>query len=388
MIPFFPFLIALREEGIEVSLGEWLTFLTALVNGSVSPRLSSLYAVGRALLVKSETLYDRYDRAFLRAFSRLASGEDARALLEQWLKSGPPEWQSFVHDLTRDGDGFLEFLDRLRQHLSPPPSPPNTTEPTPAVDQLGISSGALGGFQRAYKLASERRFRAYDQDRILDTAGMRSALARWRCSDQKGTVPVLDLKQTLESAARNGGEIELKFRYSLKRRRILLLTDVGGTMNVHHQLVERFLTSLRREIRRVDHYYFHNTIYEYLYRDAERRFRISTEDLIRRFSATHTLVLVGDATMGLQELLYPHAAIEGDNEIPSTTLLSLMATHFPRAVWLNPEPVARWSSVPSVQIIAQYLPMYPLTIPGILAALNTLLKGNDPKTSFLPKGSF
>jgi uncharacterized protein with von Willebrand factor type A (vWA) domain len=351
MIPFSPFLDALRKEGVPVSFNEWLDFLRALACGAIPPDLAGLYAVGRAMLVKNEGYYDRYDRAFLRTFSRLPDEKEDEEIRK--LLAG------------------IERETQSAQNLENPEGP-------------GVApQDNKGGSHKAFHLAGERRFQAYDTDRILDTSGLRRALARWRKTKLKGTIPVLDLERTIGESARNGGEIEIRYSFPFRRRRILLLTDVGGTMNVHVEVVERFLTGLHREIRRIDHFYFHNTLYETLYRDANRREPIPTEEIVLRFSPTHCLVIVGDATMGTHELLYPHSAIEGDNEVPSIAVLGRFQQAFPRAIWLNPEPPERWRFTPSLQIIARFFPMFPLTIPGITSALKTILERDH-----LPSGGY
>ena len=243
----------------------------------------------------------------------------------------------------------------------------------PAGVRIGQSVGRHG---KAVQIAEFRRFREYDRDRKLDTRNMRVALSRLRRMLPDGPPEELNVEETIDATARNAGEIELVFEPRKRNlQRILLLTDVGGSMSGYADLVSRFFSAMKDEIRDLEHYYFHNCIYDDLYRDAGRHEPVPSVEIIEKFHQKYLLVLVGDASMSPTELLYPGGAIDlyVQNKRPGLAHLQDFAGAFQKSVWLNPEPVKYWELTQSIKLIQQVFAMYPLTEDGIVDAVAHLL---------------
>ncbi len=244
----------------------------------------------------------------------------------------------------------------------------------------GIRVGGSGRGRSAMKVAEERRFRDYRTDATLDVRQIRTALRRLRQLTRAGRATELDLDETIDETCRNAGEIELVFRPPRRNNlRLLVLMDVGGTMDPHHDTVSTLLTALHEEhgLRELRAFYFHNTIYDTVFRSAAmlRRDEIPTGDLLRTFGERWKLLLVGDAAMHPAELLEPFGCIDPRraSDTPSIVWLQRLLAHFDRSAWLNPDDERLWNHSYTVRLVRRLFPMYPLTVEGVAAAAGALV---------------
>jgi uncharacterized protein len=391
---FLDLFYGLRDEGVPVAIQEWQAFLTALEQGLHGSSLLRFYHLGRACLVKSETYFDAYDRVFARVFKGVEGqfGDEVTDRLLDWLREAKelpqltPEQLAELERLTSD-ELMRRFLETLAEQTERhdgggrwvgtggrSPYGNNGTHPT------GIRVGGQSRSRSAMKVAEERRFADYRTDQMLDIRQMRVALRRLRQLTRTGLASELDLDETVDETCRNAGEIELVFRAPRKNDvRLLLLMDVGGTMDPHVEPMSQLLTALHEErgLRAFEPYYFHNCVYEHVYRRGRMTSAdgVPTSDLLRRLDDRWKVVLVGDAMMHPSELLQQYGNIDPrrHEKTPGIVWLHRLIDHFDRAVWLNPEPTSEWEFVQTTQIIRRLFPMFPLTVDGITDAVRALV---------------
>jgi uncharacterized protein with von Willebrand factor type A (vWA) domain len=390
MMLFQAFFDRLRAEGVPVSWSEWLMLLEALDRGAAEPDLESFYRLARAVLVKDEAFYDRFDRAFVIAFKdaeppadvleRVLAGlqkELARTFSEEEMKAlqALPLEQVLANFRKQLAEGHYKgHVGGNKAIGTRGTSTQGADGYNPAGIRIGQDEGRHG---RAIKIAEFRRFRNYDSRRALDTRGMRVALSRLRRLQPEGPADQLDLPATIDRTAREGGELSLVMRPRRRNvRRILLMTDVGGSMSGFADIVGRFFSAMTDEVRDLRHVYFHNCVYDKVWNDATRHETVPTSDLIERYRATHDLVLVGDAAMAPTELTHVGGVIDlyDHNPRPGLATLQDLRTAFPRAVWLNPEPERNWDVIWTIRMVREVFPMYPLTTDGIVAAVGALMR--------------
>jgi len=391
---FLDLFYGLRNEGVPVAIQEWQGFLAALELGLHGSDLLRFYHLGRACLVKSETYFDAYDRVFARVFKGVEGkfGDDVTEQILEWLRQAKdlpeltPEQLAELERLTSD-ELMRKFLETLAEQTERhdgggrwvgtggrSPYGNNGTHPT------GIRVGGQSRSRSAMKVAEERRFADYRTDLTLDARQMRVALRRLRQLTRTGLATELDLDETVDETCRNAGEIEFVFRPPRKNDvRLLLLMDVGGTMDPHVEPMSQLLTALHEErgLREFAPYYFHNCVYETVYTRA-RMFSsdaVPTADLLRRLDERWKVVLVGDAAMHPSELLQPYGNVDPRRHTKTTgiTWLRRIVDHFDRAVWVNPEPPREWDYVQTTQVIRRLFPMFPLSVDGIIEAVQALV---------------
>jgi uncharacterized protein with von Willebrand factor type A (vWA) domain len=391
---FLQFFYGLREAGVPVGTQEWMAFLRALELGLHGSSLLRFYHLGRACLVKSEAYFDAYDRAFAHVFQGVegALGDDVTEQLLAWLRDPKalpeltPEQLAELERLTHD-ELMRKFLETLAEQTERhdggdrwvgtggrSPYGHGGTHPT------GIRVGGPGKSRSAMKVAEERRFRDYRTDVTLDVRQLRTALRRLRQLTRTGMASELDLDETIDETCRNAGEIEMVFRAPRRNDvRVLLLMDVGGTMDPFYEPVSRLLTALHEErgLRAFESLYFHNTIYDTLYTSGQllRGHEVATGDVLRRLDARWKVIIVGDAAMHPAELLEPHGNIDPRRvaSTPSLVWLKRIAEHFDRAVWLNPEPESEWDFVQTTRVVRRLFPMYALSVDGLAEAVGALV---------------
>jgi len=391
---FLEFFYALRAEGIPVGIQEWQAFLTALERGLHGCSLERFYHLGRACLVKSETLFDAYDRVFLRLFRGVegALGDEVTQAVLEWLRDAKdlpqltPEQLAALQRLDHDElmRKFLETLAEQTERHDGGDRWVGTGGRSPfghsGVHPTGIRVGGPGRGRSAMKVAEERRFRDYRTDVTLDLRATKVALRRLRQLTRTGPASELDLDDTIDETCRNGGEIELVFRAPRRNDvRVLLLLDVGGTMDPHYEPVSQLLTALHEErgLRDFAAYYFHNCVYEHVYRSARllRSDAVATSDVLRRLDSRWKLVVVGDAAMHPAELLEPMGNIDPRRAAPTPGIVWLqrLASHFDRSVWINPEPPSEWDFTHTTRVIRRLFPMYHLSVDGLSEAVQALV---------------
>ena len=392
---FTDFFFHLRAHGLKVSLTEWLSLLDALTRGHGRADLNVFYRLARALLVKRETDFDLYDRAFASFFRDLESEVSIDDEILAWLEN--PVLPA-ISDQERERLEAIDF-DELRKRFEDTLREQKerhdggsrwigTGGTSPfghgGFHPGGVRLGGTGGGRSAVQVASARQFRNLRSDRILDTRQIGVALRRLRVLGRDLGPEELDLEETIDQSARNAGEIDLVFRPPRKNRvKLLLLMDVGGSMDPHVELCERLFsaTHAAQHFKHFEHRFFHNCVYEKLYTDVFRWRGEPTSRVLGQLDRTWSVIFVGDAWMAPWELVRSYGAIDyfHDNREPGLTWLERVRERCPDSVWLNPEPNRFWNA-PTVHLIRQVFPMFELTIDGLTEATDVLrgVKPNRP----------
>ncbi len=392
---FNDFFFHLRACGLKVTLTEWLILLRALALGHERANLAVFYRLARALLVKRETEYDLYDRAFSAYFEGVEHQFDVDEELLNWLKD-----PVLPRELTEDERAALEaldldtlrekFLERLAEQEERHDGGSHfigTGGTSPfghgGTNPAGVRVGGSGGGRSAIQVASDRRYRNLRGDRILDTRQIGVALRRLRRLGKHGD-EVLDLDATIDRSAKNGGDIDLVFGPERKNRiKLLLLVDVGGSMDPHAELCERLFSAAHaaNHFQEFESRYFHNCPYDRLFTDIYHRRGEMTSEVLKRIDATWSVLFVGDAWMSPYELTHPGGAVDFfyANRDPGLVWLQRIRERCPSSVWLNPEPQRVWQA-PSVQLVRNVFPMLPLTLDGLGEAVDILCgrRANQP----------
>jgi hypothetical protein len=387
---FFRFFAALRAARVPVTLTEYLTLLEALARGLHRADFTAFYHVCRATLVKSEAWYDAFDTVFAEHFGKVVERADVARQVEEWLAEArelarllPPEELARLKRYDLDELKRL-FEERLREQTGRHDGGDRWvgtggTSPFGHGGQHpeGLRVMGSGGGRSAVQVAGERHYREYRTDVTLDVRQFKVALRRLRQLTRQGLDVELDLDTTIDRTCRNAGELDIVLRPPRRNHlKILLLTDVGGTMDAHVHVVDRLFTAFHetRGFKELKTFRFHNCIYERLYKDATFREGVPVPEVLKQHGSEWKLVLVGDAWMHPAELSAVGGAISywHDNRTEGIEWLRRLATHYDRHVWLNPEPERAWSA-PSIRMIRAIFPMYALSVDGVEAAVRHLI---------------
>ncbi|HEX8738985.1 MAG TPA: VWA domain-containing protein [Casimicrobiaceae bacterium] len=385
------FFLHLRAFRLPVDTREFLTLVEGLDRRVVSCSLDDFYVLARASLVKDEQLYDRFDAAFRAYFDGVDSLFDAdRRVPDDWLRGELVRYLSDADRRAIDEAGGLErLLERFRERLAEQRERHQGgskwigTGGTSPFGALGVHPGGIrvgpgsGSHRAAARLWDERAWRNLDGDVELNTRNLRIALRRLRRFAREGAADELDLEGTIAGTAKNAGWLDLRLRPERRNRvKLLLFLDVGGSMEPHVEACEELFSAARSEFRQLESFYFHNCIYDHVWRDSLRRRSDmqSTLELIRRCGPEWRVVLVGDAAMSPYELTAIDGSAEYRNLEPGLTWLARIFDHFRRVVWWNPEPERAWVETRSTQmILAELGPrMFPLTLDGVAAGIAAL----------------
>jgi uncharacterized protein len=389
---FVDFFYFLRQTGLKVSVTEWLALMRALCLGHARSDLASFYGLARALLVKREADFDLYDRAFAAYFEGIDEHFELDGELLSWLESAPlpgvpPEDIAGLQTLDLDELRRL-FEERLREQTEQHDGGSRwigTGGTSPfghgGAHPAGVRVGGSGGSRSAVQIATSRRFRNLRGDQVIETRQIGLALRRLRRLERQGGPEQLDLEATIDRSARNGGDIDLVFAPEKKNRvKLMLMMDVGGSMDPHAQLCERLFSAAHKaqHFRRFEHRFFHNCVYERVFDDISQWRGEPTSHLLKEVDDSWSLVFVGDAWMSPYELTQTGGAIDFDhhNETSGLSWLHRLRQRCPNSVWLNPEPERVWGAT-SIQMIRRVFPMYQLTLDGLAAAVE-VLRGNRP----------
>ena len=379
---------------MKVGAQEALALAKALAAGLHDSSLDGFYHVARALCVHREQDLDPFDQAFSAHF-RGASVKslEIQGELEAWLedpaktKTLTPEERALLESIDLD-ELRRRFEERLAQQKERHDGGSRWvgtggTSPFGArgVHPSGLRVGAQGGSRSAMGIADARRYRPYRSDVVLDVRQIEVALRKLRAFRREGAPDELDLDETIDKTSKNGGELEVVMRPPRKPRvRVLLLMDVGGSMDPHVEMVSRLFSATRRasHIRELKTYYFHNCVYGRLYTTERFQESVQVREVLDACSPEHRLVVVGDAAMHPGELLgagdweYYSKASQGEN-MAGIRWLTLLHDHFRRSVWLNPDEPRYWRGG-TAEAIAKIFPMYPLTLDGLGEAVAHLSK--------------
>ena len=386
------FFLKLRSAGVPVSITEFLTLLEALAQRVAGLSVDDFYYLARASLVKDERQFDRFDRVFGAHFKGLEElfYELFAEIPEQWLRRNVD--RVFGEEEKRRIEalgGWEKLLETLRERLREQSSRHQGgskwigtagTSPFGAhgYNPEGIRIGqGESGQGRAVKVWDRREYRNLDDSVELGTRNIKLALRRLRQFAREGAAEELDLDDTIRSTALNAGFLDLKMvpeRHNTVK--VLLFLDVGGSMEEHVRICEELFSAARSEFKHLEYYYFHNFVYESVWRDNVRRLRerVPTLDVIHTYGRDHRLVFVGDASMSPYEIVYPGGSVEHWNEEPGAVWIGRLLAAYPSAVWLNPEPQIRWEYTPSIGITRELMGdrMYPLTLEGLNRGIKEL----------------
>ena len=393
---FLDLFYGLKAAGVPVTLREHLTLLDAMEHGLARFDVEAFYFLARASLVKDERMIDRFDRVFAQVFKGLeaVSGTDAvnaRELPEEWLRAMAEKHLSEEEKRAIEAaGGFEELMKRLAERLANQEKRHEGgsknigtagTSPFGAqgYNPEGIRIGQSGSRHRsAVKVWDRREFRDFDDEREIGTRNIKVALRRLRRWAREGEAEELDLDRTIRSTAEQGW---LDVRMRPERRnaiKVLLFLDVGGSMDGHVRQVEELFSAARSEFRHLEFFYFHNCLYEGVWKDNRRRreAQMPTLDVIRTYGPTWKCIFVGDAAMSPYEVAYPGGASEHWNEEAGEVWLRRALDQWPATVWLNPTPQKAWRYTQSTQMIRELFDerMYPLTLSGIGDAVKELVR--------------
>jgi uncharacterized protein with von Willebrand factor type A (vWA) domain len=386
------FFLLLKSAGVPVTITELMTLLEALARGLGLASAERFYHLARTCLVKDERYYDRFDRAFAAHF------KGAEEIFAQLARELPADWleKILVRDLSEEEKaqiqalgGWDELMETLRKRLEEQEGRHQGgnkwigtagTSPFGAYgyNPEGVRIGQNASRNRsAVKVWDKREFANLDDGVELGTRNMKLALRKLRKFARRGAPTELALPETIDATARSGGWLDIKMvpeRHNVVK--VLLLLDIGGSMDDHVRTCEELFSAARSEFKHLEHFYFHNCPYEALWRDNRRRFRehIGTVEVMRTYASDYKLIFVGDATMSPYEIVHPGGSVEHWNEEPGRVWIERLTRAYPKFAWINPRPEVHWRHSPSVEIIQNALEgrMYPLTLSGLDDAIDAL----------------
>jgi uncharacterized protein with von Willebrand factor type A (vWA) domain len=389
------FFYALREAGLPVSLKEHLTLLEALQQKLAFASVDAFYHLSRTVLVKDEKYYDRFDRVFAKYAHGIETSLDdlQTAIPEDWLRKQVEKYLSEEEKQQLQAMGWDKLMDTLRQRLEEQKERhqggnkwigTGGTSPFGAYgyNPEGIRIGQHESrHRRAVKVWDQREFRNFDDSVELGTRNIKVALRRLREFARDGAPEVLDLPATIAATARNAGLLDLQMVPELHNAvKVLVLFDVGGSMDDHIRVCEELFSAVRSEFKHLDYYYFHNCVYESVWQDNARRHtaKTATWDLIHTYGQDYKLIFVGDASMSPYEIILKGGSVEHMNPEPGEVWLRRLLEQFKHAVWLNPMPQEAWEYTQSIGMVGQLMQnrMYPLTLEGLEQAMRQLKRSS------------
>ena len=387
------FFLNLKDAKIPVSVREFLTLLEALKASVINPSIDEFYQLSRMTLVKDEQYFDRFDQVFGSYFQGI---EQIIALSPdiplEWLEKKLQRVLSDEEKAALQKLGGPEALKKRLEELlnqqkewhgggkkwigAGGSSPFGHSGYHPEGIRIG---GESAGNRTAIKVWEAREFKDYDSNLALGTRNIKVALRRLRRFAREGSNLELDLDKTIHSTAANAGMLDIQMRPERHNQvKVLLLMDVGGSMDDHIQRIGELFTAAKAEFKHLEHYYFHNCVYENVWQsNRRRRDQVTpTQDIINKYGPDYKLIFVGDATMSPYEILSPNGSVEFNNKESGATWINRLLGHFPNFAWLNPEPESVWQYRQSIDIMKNLMKdrMYPVTINGLETAMKQLSK--------------
>ena len=388
------FFYTLRVAKLPVSVKEYLTLLEAMQAEVIGPAtghysIDDFYHLARAALVKDEKHFDKFDKAFGTYFKGV---EQVTALNTDipldWLRKTLEKHLTPEQKAAIEAMGWDELMETLKKRLEEQKGRheggnkwigTGGTSPfgNGGYNPQGVRIGGKGGNKSAVKVWDQRQYQDYDDSVELGTRNIKVALRRLRRFAREGAAEELDLDNTIRSTAANAGYLDIKMRPERHNTvKVLLLMDVGGTMDEHVTRVEELFSAVKTEFKHLEFFYFHNCVYDFLWKNNRRRFaeKFPTWDIIRKFNRDHKLIFIGDATMSPYEILQPGGSVEYNNEEPGAEWIKRLTNAFPKHAWINPEPMGVWSYRQSIALMQQLVAnrMFPLTLKGLEDAMHLL----------------
>ncbi len=387
------FFHVLKDSGVPVTPRELLDLLEAMEQRLAFADIDDFYAWSRAVLVKDENYYDRFDRAFGLHFQELEALDDViEAMIpDDWLRS------EFLKQLSEEDKakieslgGLEELIEQFKQRLEEQKkrhSGGNKWIGTEGTSPFGndgyhpegIRVGGESKNKRAVKVWDRRDFKNLDDSVELGTRNIKIAMRRLRKFARTGATEELDLDDTIKSTARNAGLLDIKMvpeRHNAVK--VLLFLDVGGSMDPHVKVCEELFSAARTEFKHLEYFYFHNFIYESVWKNNVRRFneRTATLDLMHKYAHDYKVVFVGDASMSPYEIMQPGGSVEHWNEESGELWMRRLRETYEKCIWINPVPEDEWEYTQSIAITRQLMEgkMYPLTLRGLEDGMSFLSK--------------
>ena len=389
---FFSFMEELRSAGISASLKEHLALLEALNADVISQSPEEFYYLARTTLVKDEALLDRFDQVFNKIFKGIFSdyGQNPVDIPEDWLKAIAEKYLSPEEMAKIEAMGsWDELMETLKKRLEEQEKRhqggnkwigTGGTSPygNGGYNPEGIRIGGESKHKRAVKVWEKREFQNLDQTRELGTRNIKIAMRRLRKFAREGAAEELDIDATIDGTARQGW-LDIQMRPERRNAiKLLLLLDVGGSMDPFIKLCEELFSAATSEFKNLEFFYFHNCPYEGVWKDNRRRFSERTPmwDLLHKFPHDYKVVMVGDASMSPYEITHPGGSVEHFNEESGAVWMHRITNTYPATVWLNPVPEKQWGYSQSTKIIKELMTdrMYPLTIEGLDDAMRELVR--------------
>ncbi|CAM2839977.1 vWA domain-containing protein [Pseudoalteromonas distincta] len=390
------FFFKLRKYRLPVSLRELLDLINALKKGVIFADVDAFYHLARTIMVKDETHFDRFDKAFSDYFSGIADLDLLESLKQQ--HNLPEDWlrKEFEKNLSDEEKaqlkamgGLDELMKTLKERLEEQQKRhaggnkwvgTGGTSPFGAYgyNPEGVRIGQEGNRNRqAVKVWDKREYKNLDTDREISSRTVKLALKKLRKFARTGASDTLDLNETIRATAKQGGMLDVKMAPERHNAvKVLMLFDIGGSMDDYIHTCEELFSAAQGEFKHLEFYYFHNCLYENVWQDNARRHSnvIDTMTLINKFTSDYKVIFVGDATMGPYEIAYPGGSVEHYNEEPGSAWLSRITNHFDKVAWLNPQPVEHWPYYQSIGFIKELMNnrMYALSLDGISRAIKEL----------------
>ncbi len=384
------FFLHLRERGLAVSTREYLNLLQALREGVIGHSIDEFHALSRALLIKDEALYDRFDLAFGEYFRGVQQLPGMQAdIPEEWLRESLRRQLSEEEKARLQRLGWDRLMEEWRKRLQEQQgrhaggsrwigtggsSPFGHGGYHPEGIRVG---GPSAGNRSAVKVWEKREFSNLDDQVAIGTRNIKVALRRLRRFAREGAADELDLDATIGGTARNAGWLDLRMRAQRHNRvKVLLFLDIGGSMDEHIRICEELFSAARSEFKHLQVFYFHNCLYESVWTDNRRRHeqRLQLTDLMHKYGDDYKVVVVGDATMSSYEITQPGGALEYANREPGAVWLQRLQQAWRHAVWLNPTPQESWRYHASIGIIRELFGdrMFPMSLDGLTRAMARL----------------
>ena len=387
------FFLTLRRYNVPATIRELMDLLAAMRDRIVYANVDDFYLLSRTCLVKDEKNYDKFDRAFSAYFKGL---DDLHGLLESLV---PDEWlRHEIEQLLDEKDlaeieslgGLEAFVEEIAKRLREEAEEQARREAEQArrdgengdadqEGQNGPGGRGKGKKRKARKVWDQRQYKNLDDSVELGTRNIKMALRRLRKFARTGADEELDMDNTIQSTAHNGGMLDIKMRPERRNTvKVLAFFDIGGSMDAHVRICEELFSATRTEFKHLESFYFHNFLYESVWQDNKRRLseRIPTWEILNKYGSDYRVVIVGDATMAPYEITHSGGSVEHWNEEPGAVWMQRIGLIYPKLIWINPTPQETWEYSSSVAITQELVDnrMFPLTIRGLEDAMNLLSK--------------
>ena len=396
---FLDFFLLLKNDGIPVTIKEYLTLLEALDKDVIDCSVDDFYFLCRSSLIKHEQNLDRFDRLFglyFKGIERIDDEEFMKIPADWLMKNYESLFDKEDMDMIKKMGNLDELMDRLKELMEKQKerheggnkwigtagtSPYGAYGVNPAGIRIGQSESRN---RRAVKVWDKREFKDLDDSVELQTRNMKMALKRLRALTREGLKDELDLDKTIDKTSKNAGYLDLEFVAEKKNNiKVLMFLDIGGSMDDHIELCSRLFSASKYEFKHLEFYYFHNCVYERLWKNNDRRWReqIPTYEVLNKYNSDYKCIIVGDASMSPWELMYENGSVEHNNDEAGFIWLERLKKHYPYTVWLNPVHPDEWKWTESILMLKDFYDdrMFPLTLSGLQKAVKAL---KDKKYNF------